>query len=117
MLFTIWRGPASALAVAEMNQIASELVVKDSVRASYLSIIEPSSPPPNDQARAELARFSREIVPGMAMAIIVGEGGGFRASLVRAVGVTLTTLMPHRVPFKFLSNVEDAITLIAPHCL
>lgn len=115
VLFTIWRGPASPLAVAEMNQIARELVVKDSLPASYFSIVEPSSPPPNDKARAELARFSREIVPSMAVAIIVGEGGGFRASLVRAVGVTLTTLMPHRVPFKFLSNVEDAITLIAPH--
>jgi hypothetical protein len=115
VLFTIWRGPPSPLAVAEMNQIARELVVKDSLRASYFSIVEPTSPPPNDKARAELARFSREIVPDMAAAIIVGEGGGFRASLVRAVGVTLTVLMPHRVPFKFLGNVEEAITLIAPH--
>src|SRR5271155_790552 len=98
-----------------MNQIARELVVKDSLRASYFSIVEPSSPPPNDKARAELARFSREIVPGMAAAIIVGEGGGFRASLVRAVGVTLTTLMPNRVPFKFPSSVDDAAILIAPH--
>jgi hypothetical protein len=98
-----------------MNQIARELVAKDSLRASYFSIVEPSSPPPNDKARAELARFSRQIVPDMAAAIIVAEGGGFRASLVRAVGVTLTMLLPHRVPFKFPSNVEDGITLIAPH--
>jgi hypothetical protein len=80
-----------------------------------LGIVEPTSPPPDEKARAELAKFTREIVPKLAIAIIVGEGGGFRASLVRAVGVTLTTLMPNQVPFKFPSSVDDATILIAPH--
>ena len=33
---------------------------------------------------------------------------------MRGVGVALTVLAPHRVPFKFASTVEEASTLIAP---
>lgn len=110
----IWRLGATRTSVAEMNLVVRSLIAKHDQPCAFLGIVEPTSPPPDDKARAELAKFSREIVPKLALAIIVGEGGGFRASLVRAVGITLTTLMPHRLPFKFLSNVEDALTVIAP---
>jgi hypothetical protein len=115
LALAIWRFSATRASVAEMTFVVRALMAKHDEPCSFLGIVEPTSPPPDEKARSELAKFSREIVPDLAMAIIVGEGGGFRASLVRAVGVTLTTLMPHRVPFKFLSNVEDAMTLIAPH--
>jgi hypothetical protein len=115
LALAIWRLSATRAAVAQMSFVVRSLMAKHDEPCCFLGIVEPTSPPPDEKARAELAKFSREIVPELALAIIVGEGGGFRASLVRAVGVTLTTLMPHRVPFKFLSNVEDATTLIAPH--
>jgi hypothetical protein len=115
LALAIWRLSATRASVAEMTFVVRALMAKHDEPCSFLGIVEPTSPPPDEKARSELAKFSREVVPDLAMAIIVGEGGGFRASLVRAVGVTLTTLMPHRVPFKFLSSVEDAITLIAPH--
>jgi hypothetical protein len=110
----IWRLGATGTSVAEMNFIVRSLIAKNDKPCAFLGIVEPTSPPPDDKARAELAKFSKDVVPQLAVAIMVGEGGGFRASLVRAVGVTLTTLMPHRVPFKFLSNVEDALIVIAP---
>lgn len=115
LALAIWRFAATRASVAEMAFVVRALTAKHDEPCCFLGIVEPTSPPPDEKARTELAKFSREVVPDLAMAIIVGEGGGFRASLVRAVGVTLTTLMPHRVPFKFLSNVEDATTLIAPH--
>jgi len=51
----------------------------------------------------------------MHMSVVVAEGGGFRGALVRAVGVTLTTLMPHSSKFKFVNDLNAAARLIAPH--
>lgn len=110
----IWRLAATGASVAEMNLVVRTLLAKQAAPCAFLGIVEPTSPPPGESARAALAKFSREVVTDLAVAIIVGEGGGFRTSLVRAVGVTLTTLMPHRLPFKILSDVEDAVPLIAP---
>jgi hypothetical protein len=98
-----------------MSLAVRSLMTSQGEACSFLGIVEPTSPPPDEKARGELVKFISEVVPKLAIAVIVGEGGGFRASLVRAVGVTLTTLMPNRVPFKFPSSVDDAAILIAPH--
>ena len=50
----------------------------------------------------------------MTAAVIVAEGSGFRSALVRGVGVALTTLTPHRVPFKFCSDVDEAMIQLSP---
>lgn len=115
LVVAIWRLGPTGTAVREMSVAVSSLVASQGEACSFLGIVEPTSPPPDDKARAELVKFTREIVPKLAVAVIVGEGGGFRASLVRAVGVTLTTLMPNQVPFKFPGSVDDATILIAPH--
>jgi len=115
VLIEIWRFAPAPHLVSEKNRIAREFIAKCPARVCSVSIIEPTSPPPNDRARAELAKFSSEIVPQMALAIIVAEGGGFRAALIRGVGITLTALMPHRIPFKFVTDVAEAVALIVPH--
>jgi hypothetical protein len=111
----IWRRVAAPDAVAELNSISSRLLSEEGGPVTCLFVVEASSPPPNDGARKELARFSRDIVRLMALAVIVAEGGGFRAALVRGVGIALTTLMPHRVPFKFVNTVDEALVLLKPH--
>jgi hypothetical protein len=111
----IWRLGPTIASVRNMSSVVRSLMTSQRAACSFLGIVEPTSPPPDEKARGELAKFIREVVPKLAIAVIVGEGGGFRASLVRAVGVTLTTLMPNRVPFKFPTSVDDAAILIAPH--
>jgi hypothetical protein len=49
--------------------------------------------------------------------VVVAEGGGFRAALVRAVGVTLTTLLPHSSKFKFENDLDTTIRLLEPHLM
>jgi hypothetical protein len=51
----------------------------------------------------------------MALGVVVAEGGGFRAAIVRAVGLTLTTLVPHGGNFKFVNDLPSAINLLGPH--
>jgi hypothetical protein len=114
-LIEVWRGNAYAPAMAAMSAVARILVTRAPGRATCVFIVEASSPPPDDQARRVLAKFSREIVAKMAVAVVVAEGGGFRASLVRGVGIALTALLPHRVPFKFVNAVTEAWPLVSPH--
>jgi hypothetical protein len=109
-----WRGVVRPPAMARIIEIARPLVDAGQLTTT-LSVVERDSPMPDGMARQELARWSREICARQKLAIIVPEGGGFRAAAVRGVGVALTTLLPHRVPFKFLGSLEDAVSLLAPH--
>ncbi|HVW28822.1 MAG TPA: hypothetical protein VHC69_25830 [Polyangiaceae bacterium] len=106
ILVVIWRGSPTRDAVAGMNQLALEMIQADESPVCCMIIVEPSSQPPDDKARKEFARFSRDIVSRMSLAVIVTEGGGFRAALVRGVGVTLTTMLPHKIPFKWFNDVS-----------
>ncbi|HYQ41073.1 MAG TPA: hypothetical protein VER11_03875 [Polyangiaceae bacterium] len=113
----IWRGVATAKASADINRFATEFVAADAFPATSLFIVEPRSPAPEDETRKNFATFSRDIVAKMSLAVIVSEGGGFRGALVRAVGVTLTTMIPHRSHFKFVNDIDVAAQLIKPHLL
>jgi hypothetical protein len=114
-VITVYRGPASLKHVTITSQQCRELVAGDAGSATYLSIIERTSPPPNEGVRRALAIWSRDVVTQMAAAAIVAEGGGFKNALVRGVGLALTALAPHRVPFKFGSSVAEGVQLISRH--
>lgn len=114
-LILIWRGSPTAAAFIEINGIAAEFLASSAIPVSCLFIVERSSAPPGDEARKELAQFSREFVSRMSLCTVVAEGGGFRAALVRAVGVTLTTIMPHKSKFKFVNDMDEAVRLLERH--
>jgi hypothetical protein len=110
----IWRGVATVTGVIHMIKTCEKLLENGKGNVTYLAILERSAPPPSEQVRTILAQWSREVVPRMAGAVLVTEGTGFRAALVRGVGIALTALLPHRVPFKFAGTVDEALTLLAP---
>jgi hypothetical protein len=112
-LIHIWRGPATAPAVGRMVEACKTLLSNGKGNVTCLVIVERSSPPPAEPVRLALARWSREMVPRMAAAVFVAEGGGFRSAIVRGVGLTLTTLVPHRVPFKFVATLQEALNELA----
>jgi hypothetical protein len=110
----IWRGQPTVETVAKMVATCNDLISTGRAPVTCLGIVERSSPPPEEPVRAALAQWSRDVVPKMVGAVFVAEGSGFRAALVRGVGLALTTLMPHRIPFKFVTNVDEAIDHLAP---
>jgi len=114
-LIQIWRGPPSGKLSAEVNRIAGEFITSHPGDVSSLFIVERSSPPPDDETRKNFAAFSRDLSAKMNISIVVAEGGGFRGALVRAVGVTLTTLLPHSAKFKFVNDLNVAARLVEPH--
>ncbi len=114
-LLHIWRGTCTAPAVAEMARIARRLIASPGAPVTSFSLVEEQSGPPPEHARAELAKFTQDCVAQMAGAVIVAEGSGFRTSLVRGVGTALTLLVPHRVPYKFFSNVTEGAAFLAPY--
>ena len=114
-LVQIWSGSVLADAVAGMNMIARELIEGGGEPVTSLIVVEPSSPPPNDRARKEIAIFSRYLVSKMALAVIVAEGGDFRSARVRGVILTLISHIPHRPRFTFVRNLDVALDLLAPY--
>lgn len=115
ILIQIWRGETPVEAVTRLERIAQAFIADRSRRTSSLAIIEPTATPPSQEARAALSKFYRELSPDMGMAIVVPEGGSFRAAFVRGVGITLSTLAPRTLPFKFARTVSEASLLLAPH--
>lgn len=111
----IWRGAPTGKTSARINELATQFVASAPFPATSLFIVEAKSPSPDDETRRNFATFSRDIVSQMKLALIVAEGGGFRGALVRAVGVALTTILPHRSNFKFVNDVETAAQLLGPH--
>jgi len=114
-LIQIWRGAPTGKLSAAVNRAARDFVQSTASPVSSLFIVERRSPPPDDAARKNLAAFSRDLVSHMSIAVVVAEGGGFRGALVRAVGVTLTTILPHSSKFKFVNDLDTAVRLIEPH--
>jgi hypothetical protein len=114
-LIQIWRGVAATDAMTEMNRIARRLIEADPFPATCLFIVEATAPPPESEPRKQLAKFSSDAVSRMKFAVVVAEGSGFRAAIVRAVGTTLTTLSPHRSHFKFVGDVPAAASMLEPH--
>lgn len=113
VLIQVWRGATTSAAVRELGQIARAFTAEEGKPICSIAVIERSSPPPADTLRNQLADFYR--AANMNVAVVVAEGGGFRGAIVRGVGLTLSTLAPKSLPFKFATTVEEATALIAPH--
>ena len=115
VLLQVWSREAPLEAIQGLKRVASDFIASTPKKISSLAIIERTATPPSDVARTALSKFYREFAPQMNAAIVVAEGGGFRAAFVRGVGVTLSTLAPRALPFKFVGTIEEAATLVTPH--
>lgn len=113
VLIQVWRGATTPAAVRELKEIARAYIAEEGRPICSIAVIERTSPPPPDALRNQLAEFYRSV--DMNVAVVVAEGGGFRGAIVRGVGLTLSTLAPRSLPFKFVTTVEEATALIAPH--
>jgi hypothetical protein len=115
LLLQIWRLEVTAEAVDNLRKVSRAFVAESKQPVSSLAIVESTSPPPSDKLRIALSDFYRELAPQMEEQIVVAEGSGFRAALVRSVGLALSTVAPKSLPFKFVGGVEEAGILIRPH--
>jgi hypothetical protein len=112
-VLTVFRGAPTVEQVTKITGVCKKLLANSQGDTTYLSVIERTSPAPTEPVRRELAHWSRDVVTQMASAVIVPEGGGFRSAMVRGVGIALTALIPHKVPFRFPGTVEEAAQLLA----
>ena len=81
---------------------------------SSLSVVESVSPPPNERVRPLLSACYRELAKDMRLQLFVAEGSGFRAAIVRGVGLAVSTFAPSLLPFKFASSIAEASAAIGP---
>lgn len=109
----VWSGKTSLECLARQDAACLQ-VIKRTRHGTYLGVIGVSSPAPDDACRAALARWSRDLCTKLAKVVIVAEGGWFRAALVRGVGTALTTLLPHRIPITFATDVMEGSQRLGP---
>ena len=114
-LVQVWHFATTASAVAQLDAIARAYIAQVKAPISSIAIVERTSPPPGDEVRALLSKFYRDLAPQMSQQIVVSDGGGFRGAIVRAVGLTLSTLSPNTLPFRFVGSIPEATALVAPH--
>jgi len=116
VLIHVWCHATTRDAIANLERYARAFIAEQppGQKICSLGIVERTSPPPGDQVRSDLSRFFRELMPQLNAAIIVPEGGGFRAAMVRGVGVALSTLAPRSLPFTFADSIPSAAQRIAP---
>ncbi len=115
VLIQLWRGPVTQFAASNLRVQTRKFQDQSQVPICSLAIVEPTSPAPADELRRDLSSFYRENAQKMVKQVVVAEGGGFRAALVRGVGIALSTLAPQMLPFKFVSSVGEAATVLEPH--
>lgn len=115
VLVQVWQLATTQIAVAQLEVIARAFIAQSSGPISSIAIVERTSPPPEDSVRDLLSKFYRDLAPQMKEQIVVADGGGFRGAIVRAVGLTLSTLAPRTLPFRFVGSVTEATALVAPH--
>jgi hypothetical protein len=115
LLLQVWRGECTARALTGLGEVGRALLARHAGRTCCsLSVIESRSPPPGERVRPLLSAVYRELAPGMRHQLFVAEGSGFRAALVRGVGLAVSALAPSLLPFKFAGSVEEAAQIIAP---
>jgi hypothetical protein len=111
----VWRGVPTVEGSEAMMSACEQAIAQYPKDTSFIAVLERTSPPPTEPVRKVLARWSSDIVPRMAVAVLVSEGSSFRSAIVRGVGVALTLLAPHRIPFKFCSSVEEGVGVVEPY--
>lgn len=114
-LIQIWRRATTEQAAANMCGIARTFAAKHRDGINSLFIVEPASDIPGSGARSNFTRFTRETAVKATCCVVVPEGGGFRAALVRSIVIGLATLLREPFPYKFVSDVDAAITMLGPH--
>jgi hypothetical protein len=114
-IIEIWRGVPTVEGVEGMISACEQVIAQYPKDTTFIAVLERTSPPPTEPVRKVLARWSSDVVPRMAVAALVSEGSSFRSAIVRGVGVALTLLAPHRIPFKFCSSVNEGVGLLEPY--
>lgn len=115
VLMQLWRGPATLRAAERWLELGREFVAESrGLPCSNLSVVESGSPPPADKVRLALSTAFDSLSPGMRHQIVVAEGSVSRSALVRAVGLTLSSLSAASLPLKFAVSLDEAALTLAP---
>jgi hypothetical protein len=109
VLVHIQRGPTSPRSVPNLVAAASSILLKHRTFV-FVLIVEPQATPPDPVARKQLTEFLGTFRDSLLRSIVIPEGDGFRAAIVRGVGTAVSLLAPKSFSFSFCESVVDACT-------
>lgn len=96
----IWRGECTAARNNEWVRASHDLARRLGSPIAVTSTITEGAPTPSGEIRTAQGRFLEELSRRALAAGVIIDGVGFRASLVRAVVASVTTLARYKCPFR-----------------
>jgi hypothetical protein len=112
----VWSGTTTIEGAIKQESLSRDFVAERGPgRGVTLLVVEHSSSPPTGEILERFSRYTRDVIPSMAIAVGVADGGGFRMASMRTVAAGVALLLPKRVPWKFADSVEAGVAILAPH--
>ena len=117
VLIQLWRGEVTLGDAEKLLALGREFIAtgRGGHPLNILTIIESRSPAPTQKVRSILSACFAEFAKTTQNQFFVSEGSGFRAALIRGVGLTVSTLAPTLLPFKFATSLDEVAVTIGPH--
>jgi hypothetical protein len=117
VLIQLWRGEVTLGDAEKLLVLGREFIAtsRGAHPLNILTIIESRSPAPSQRVRTTLSACFAEFGKTTQQQFFVSEGSGFRAALIRGVGLTVSTLAPSLLPFKFATSLDEVAVAIGPH--
>lgn len=108
MLLVIWRQETQAAAVVSAANSLQNLMKDYPKGVGIMQVVEERAPPPDAQARAELAKMLSTGVTSVKCSSVVHEGSGFRAAMVRGVVTAISLFTKPPYPHQVKERIAEA---------
>lgn len=117
LCIALWRGAVTDELLARQRAALESVVSAHPTCAGFVTIVEPSSPPPNQEQRRVAVEMVTRYGSRLACLACVIEGDGFAGAVARSVLAGMALLLPNSTaPVKFFGSAAAAAPWISTRC-
>lgn len=112
ILVVIWRKETTPLGVETLGEYLQQLGAQYPQGIGLCAVVEESAPPPSTAARKAMAKImgTADMLRG---SVLIFDGTGFRAAIVRSFVAGLNMLTRFPFPHKVCASAQEAIPWLA----
>jgi hypothetical protein len=111
----IWRQKPNRELFEIQRKCLDDVVAKNTGKAAFLCIVEPTSEPPEDDIRKAASKMISDHDENLKCVAVVIEGTGFRSAITRTVLSGILLLVRTPAPIKFFDISKSACAWVGTH--